>query len=114
MKPIRLFGLSLFSGILLAFSWPAIGFSYLIFVAWIPLLLLAEAFMISRKNYLALKVYSYSFLTFLIWNVGATWWIVNASFEGALMAFLANSALMAGVFTLVFNLRKRFQINRSI
>jgi apolipoprotein N-acyltransferase len=53
-----------------------------------------------RKSYTSLKVYGYAYLSFLIWNVGATWWVVNASFEGALMAFLANSALMAGVFTL--------------
>lgn len=114
MKPIRLLGLSILSGILLAYSWPAIGISYLIFFAWIPLLLIAETFLISRKNYASLKLYGYAFLSFLIWNLGATWWVVNASFEGALMAFLANSALMAGVFTLIFNLRKRFQINRSI
>jgi apolipoprotein N-acyltransferase len=114
MKPIRLLGLSILSGILLAYSWPAIGISYLIFFAWIPLLLIAEAFLISRKNYTSLKVYGYAYLSFLIWNVGATWWVKNASFEGALMAFLANSALMAGVFTLVFNLRRRFQVNNSI
>lgn len=114
MKPIRLLGLSILSGILLAYSWPAIGISYLIFFAWIPLLLIAETFLISRKNYTSLKVYGYAYLSFLIWNVGATWWVKNASFEGALMAFLANSALMAGVFTLVFNLRRRFQVNNSI
>jgi apolipoprotein N-acyltransferase len=38
---------------------------------------------------------------------------VNASFEGAILAFLANSLLMAGVFTLVFLVRKRLRWRHS-
>lgn len=108
MQTARLWGLSALSGILLAFGWPEIGFSPLLFIAWIPLFLVAESFFISGRSLSTLKVYGYSYLSFLIWNVGATWWVVNASFTGALLAFLANSALMAGVFTLAFQLRRRF------
>ena len=105
----RLFALAVGSGFLLAFSWPEIGWSYLIFFAWIPLLLIAEHFLGNSNGKSALYVLLLSYLSFIIWNVGATWWIVNASFEGAILAFGANSLLMAGVFTLVFLIRKRLR-----
>jgi apolipoprotein N-acyltransferase len=108
MQILRLWGLSILGGFLLAAGWPEIGFSPILFIAWLPLLLLAETFINSTKSLSALKLYGYSYLSFLIWNIGATWWVVNASFTGALLAFLANSALMAGVFTFAFQLRRRF------
>jgi apolipoprotein N-acyltransferase len=109
----RLLALGIGSGLLLAFSWPEIGWSYLIFFAWIPLLLIAEHFLGSTNGKSALYVLLLSYISFIIWNVGATWWIVNASFEGAILAFLANSLLMAGVFTLVFLIRKRLRWQHS-
>ncbi|MEX1187633.1 MAG: apolipoprotein N-acyltransferase [Bacteroidia bacterium] len=113
MSPIRLLLLAIFSGVLLAFSWPEIGLLPLIFFAWLPLFFIEDYFRNAPVKMAALKLYGLSYLTFLIWNVGSTWWIKNASFEGALLAFLANSALMAGVFTLAFQLRKRLPSNRS-
>ena len=91
----RLLALAIGSGLLLAFAWPEIGWSYLIFCAWIPLLLIAEHFLGNTNGKSALYVLLLSYFSFIIWNVGATWWIVNASFEGAILAFLANSLLMA-------------------
>jgi apolipoprotein N-acyltransferase len=108
MRPLRLIGLAVLSGALLALSWPAIGVSFLLVFALVPLLLISEAFLQSKRGLAALKVYGYSYLAVLIWNVGATWWVVNASFTGALLAFFANSALMAGVFTFGFQLRRRY------
>jgi len=110
---LRLLALAVFSGVLLAISWPEIGWSYLIFCAWVPLLLVAEHFLGSTSGKSGLYVLLLSYLCFIVWNVGATWWIVNASFEGAILAFLANSLLMAGVFTLVFLVRKRLKWRHS-
>lgn len=110
----RLLALSICSGLLLAFSWPEIGWSYLIFVAWLPLLLIAEHFLGSSNGKSALYVLLLAYLSFIVWNIVATWWIVNASFEGAVLAFLANSLLMAGVFTLVFLIRKRLRWRHSV
>lgn len=107
MKSTRLLLLSALSGVLLAVSWPEIGVLPLLFIAWLPLLFVEDYLRSSKAKLTALKVFGYSYLTFIIWNVGSTWWVKNASFEGALLAFIANSALMAGVFTLVHQLRKR-------
>lgn len=113
MNPIRLLILAVFSGALLAFSWPEIGFVPLIFIAWIPLLFVEDYLRHAPVKMAALKLYGLSYLAFLIWNVGSTWWVKNASFEGALLAFLANSALMAGVFTASFQIRRKLPANRS-
>lgn len=105
MNSARLLFLSLLSGVLTALSWPAIGFSPLIFIAWVPLLIAGETIFLNDGS--LWKIFGLSYTGFLVWNLGATWWVVNASFEGAIMAFVCNSALMAGVFTLYYALRKR-------
>lgn len=113
MTSIRILLYSILSGLLLAFSWPEIGLEPLIFIAWIPLLFVEDYMLHAKLKYGALKFYGFAYLAFLIWNVTSTYWVKNASFEGALMAFLANSALMAGVFSLVHALRKRMPSTRS-
>ena len=108
MSKSRNLGLALLSAVLLSFSWPVIGSSWLIFIAWLPLLLLAEQASRNDEFQLGLKPFFFlSHLTFFIWNVGTTWWIVNASGVGAALAFIANSFLMAMVFVAVVWLRKK-------
>ncbi len=75
-------------GLLLWAAWPVSPLSFLIFVAWIPLLWL-ESKVESRKKFFGL-----TYILMLVWNVATTWWIWNASAPGAISAFLANSLLM--------------------
>jgi apolipoprotein N-acyltransferase len=79
---------ALASGILLWAAWPVSPFTFLIFIAWIPLLWL-ESKIKSRKKFFGL-----TYVTMITWNVATTWWIWNASVPGAIAAFLANSLLM--------------------
>ncbi len=95
MSFIKKLLLSIFSGVLLSFAWPVDGFYPLIFIAWIPLLMLEKSFSDKGKTNVAFM--GYSLLSMLVWNVLTTWWIKNASFGGALMAIIANSVLMAFV-----------------
>ncbi len=76
------------SGLLLYAAWPVSSFTFLIFVAWLPLLWL-ESKVESRKKFFGL-----TYITMLVWNVATTWLIWNASAPGAVGAFLANSLLM--------------------
>src|SRR5690348_2815240 len=80
--------LALASGLLLYASWPVSPLTFLIFVAWIPLLW-AEASVKGRR-----KFFGIVYLTMFIWNVSTTWWIWNASIPGSLGAFFANSLIM--------------------
>lgn len=76
------------SGVLLWAAWPVSPFTFLIFIAWVPLFWLEEKVK-SRKKFFGL-----TYVTMLVWNVAATWWIWNASIPGALAAFFANSFIM--------------------
>jgi apolipoprotein N-acyltransferase len=103
--------LAILSGLLLSASWFE-PFTFLIFFAWIPLLVLEDKIssgLSTGRKRLALTGLSY--LSFFIWNVGATWWVYNASIEGAALAFICNSLLMCWVFMIWHNLRRR--VNKS-
>ncbi|WP_207496233.1 apolipoprotein N-acyltransferase [Aridibaculum aurantiacum] len=79
---------SLLTGLLLVFAWPDSYFTALIFIAWIPLLLLAD----KEKN--VYRFFLFCLLSMFIWNAGTTWWIWNSTPEGAIGAIIANSFLM--------------------
>ncbi|MGE0568704.1 MAG: apolipoprotein N-acyltransferase [Bacteroidia bacterium] len=104
---------ALIGGILLSLSW-YFDLTALIFVAFTPLLFIEDYF--SNSNDLPkrkLKFYLLTYICFLIWNLGVTWWVYCVQFgkEGALAAFLANSLLMMMVFSLFSAIKKR--INKS-
>jgi apolipoprotein N-acyltransferase len=80
--------LAIGGGLLLWAAWPVSPLTFLIFVAWVPLLWL-ESKVESRKKFFGL-----TYITMFIWNVATTWWIWNASAPGAISAFLANSLIM--------------------
>jgi len=97
--------LSILSGLLMIVSFPFTGsLTPLVFVAWVPLFLVAQN--ISEKRYRSGKVFVHAYLTFFIYNIGTTWWVWNASEGGAAMAILLNSLFMALTFQL-FHFSKR-------
>lgn len=100
------FILSILSGILLVISFPYSGnLTPLVFIAFVPLLLV-ESY-ITTKRYRSRKVFTHAFLTFLIYNVGTTWWVAYADLNGAMLAFVANTLLMTVIFYL-FHLTKKY------
>jgi apolipoprotein N-acyltransferase len=70
------------SGLLLFAAWPVSPFTFFIFIAFVPLLWL-ETKVVSRKKFFGLV-----YICMFIWNVATTWWIWNASAQGAVAAFL--------------------------
>lgn len=101
-----LFLLSIISGLLFALSWPADGFPFLLFVAFVPILWVEHEIFLNKINYGRYLFFGYSFLAFLIWNAATTWWIVNATIPGSVTAILLNSFFMALVMQ-VFHISKR-------
>ena len=86
--------LSLLSALLLSAGWLWHILVILIFVAWLPLIELdfqLEKEPGKRKGWV---FFGYVYLTMLSWNLITTWWIINSTVVGALMAFGANSLLM--------------------
>ncbi|MES2647671.1 MAG: apolipoprotein N-acyltransferase [Bacteroidota bacterium] len=75
-------------GLLLFAAWPVSPFTFLIFIALIPLLWI-EANTNNTGRFFGLLL-----LNLLFWNLATTWWIWNASPGGAIGAIIANSLLM--------------------
>ncbi len=93
------FLLVLLSSTLLILSFPYTGsFTPFVFVGLVPLFILRQQFLASSKKPWKLGLWVY--LSFLLWNLGTTWWVANASVSGAIFAFTINTLLM----TLVFGL----------
>ena len=103
----RLLSYSLFSGILLGSSWPVNGVTPLIFISLIPLLYLEDV--ISKDNYgkKNLRLFFYSYLAFLTWNISTTWWIVYTTLPGAIFANVVNSSFYSIIFLLYSRVKRR-------
>ncbi|MEO6883662.1 MAG: apolipoprotein N-acyltransferase [Bacteroidia bacterium] len=103
----KLVFLSVLSGLLLALAWPTYGFAPLLFVGFVPLLALEKIIFQNQNRYKNIHVFLYAYLAFIIWNVIATWWVVEASLIGGIMAMVCNTLLMSLVFMLFHITRKR-------
>ena len=101
----KLLFLSILSGLLLSFSWPEIGFPPLIFVAFIPLLLV-EKYISESGGRTSWKFFGYSFITFFIFNITTTYWVWNATISGAFAAFVINALLMSLAFILFHKVKR--------
>jgi apolipoprotein N-acyltransferase len=101
MKKLPPLFLSLLSGLLLFAAWPVSAFTFLIFIALIPLLWLEEQCS-SRGQF-----FLWSYLTLFIWNIGTTWWICEASVTGGLLAILLNPLLMSIPWIAFYNVKRR-------
>ena len=99
---------SILSAFLLTIAWPTNGYAVPIFFAFVPIFIVQEWMLKQPSVYF----FVFSFLCFLLWNLFTTWWIYNASIGGAVMAILANSILMALVFSIFHSIKK--QLNASV
>jgi len=98
--------LAILSGGLLTAAWPTWGIAPLVFIGFVPLLLLEDRIAHDEKG----KLFWLSFLTFLLWNVATTWWVWNAT-PAAIAAWVLNALFMAIVFN-VFHLTKKKVFNK--
>ncbi|MCX6269443.1 MAG: apolipoprotein N-acyltransferase [Bacteroidetes bacterium] len=90
--------LSLLSGALLSLGWPERGFPGLLFIGLVPLLVMEDQMYRHPERFIKFSALFYTYPGFLLWNLLTTWWIVNSTFIGALMAIVLNSLFMAIVF----------------
>ena len=107
-RPLRYFSFSVLSGLLLWAGWPENGYTPLLFVAFVPLLLIDSELIHGERPRSGLKFFGYAFLAMLLWNTATTWWIYNSTAEGAIFALLLNSVLMSLVWFFFHRIRKVF------
>ena len=98
--------MALLSGLLLSISWPASGFPFILFIAFVPLLYVEDFIAKNKHNFIKASVFFYSYITFFVWNALTTWWIYYSTTFGVIMAVLFNSLFMAIVFHLYHLVRR--------
>jgi apolipoprotein N-acyltransferase len=98
--------LSVLSGLLLSLAWPSRGFAPLLFIAFIPLLLVEDRISISNDKFSRFVLFGLTYLSLLVWNVLTTWWVCNASLFGGMAAIGCNTLLMSIVFILFHRTKK--------
>lgn len=98
--------LILLSGLLIGVSWFS-PFTLVIFIGFVPLFLAVNSIHNSTSGKKGLKVWGLSYLSFFVWNVVSTWWVYNASLEGAIMAIVCNALLHSWMFVIWYRIEKR-------
>jgi apolipoprotein N-acyltransferase len=99
--------LALISGLLLGLPWSVSPLFFLIFIAWVPLLVVEEETRDHPNPYI---LFNYAFAGFLLWNILGTWWITQAQWLGAILIMLANSLVQALVFWSISRVRTSLNI----
>ena len=94
--------LSLLSGLLLGLPWALTHLFFVIFVALVPLLMLEKETRDQGRGY---ALFKYAFLSFLVWNILGTWWIIQAQWLGAILIMVANSLVQALAFWAICRVR---------
>ena len=95
------------SGLLLGLPWSVSSIFSVVFIAWVPLLLVEEG---TRHQANPYAIFNYAFVSFLLWNILGTWWITQAQLVGAILIILANSLLQALFFWLASRIRTILRI----
>jgi len=100
--------LSIASGLLLAASFCLPYLFFLIFIAWIPLLIIENELKNHSNAYL---IFNYSFISFLIWNTLSYWWVGKAQLMGVILIIILNALLFALIFWMISQTRKTLKIS---
>ncbi len=93
--PHRL-ALATLSGALLTFGFPVFPTTFLLFFAFVPLLIIEKE--IREDEGKKDNLFRYAYHAFVLWNIGSTWWVSNASLLPGIIANFLNAVFMAATF----------------
>ncbi|MGB3180687.1 MAG: apolipoprotein N-acyltransferase [Cyclobacteriaceae bacterium] len=114
MKNIRnhyLFPLyGMLSGLTLFISWPPQYIWPLLFVAFVPYFFAIDLILKNRR-YHALKFFTLTYITLLIWNLFTNAWIYNTGFLTGFLVSVLNPLVFAVPLLLAWYVRERFGKN---
>lgn len=106
MNKIKNILLVLLSGLLLGVSWYN-PFTLLIFIGFVPLFIAVNNVHASDSRKKGLKIWGLSYIGFFVWNIVSTWWVYNASLEGAILAIVCNALLHSWMFMFWYRAERR-------
>jgi len=102
VKRFTILFVALLGSLLLWIAWPVSPLTFLVFIAWVPLLWIEDR-VASWKI-----LFGLTYLHMLAWNMAVTWWVWNASPSGAMSAFIANSLIMCVPWLLFYFTKRNF------
>jgi len=108
MRRIQLFFLAVTSGILLSLPWIFQDLSWVLFFAFVPLLLADNLRIRQSKSENLTSSFLLGFVVFLIWNVLSTWWIAYVSLIGMLFITSLNALFMSSVWWIKNKVHQQF------
>lgn len=88
----RHFHLATLTGLLLWLGFPDMPFAPLLFVAYVPLLIIEDE--LKGTTHAGRKLAFLAFHAFLLWNVLSTFWVTNTAFFAGIFANVVNAMLM--------------------
>ena len=87
--------LGLLTGLFLYIGWPTSPLTYLLFVAFVPLLFAVKDISESDHSKKGARILFMAWATFALFNVTGTWWVKNAHWSGTVATTIINGFLMA-------------------
>ncbi len=104
----RRIGLALASGLLCGLAWQPFFTSYIIFVAFIPLLFLEHNLQNCKFQYSSVSSFFLFWLCFAVFNILSTWWGGYPHIMGFVAPPLLNGFFMASVFFIFHYTKLKF------
>ncbi|MGD9930330.1 MAG: apolipoprotein N-acyltransferase [Mangrovibacterium sp.] len=108
MKHRQLILFAAFSALLLTLPWLGIMPGWILFVAFLPLLIVEDHIFQQRQTKSSIAFFGYSYLSFWLWNALTTWWIVHSTLIGGILIVFLNATFMASVWWLFHLMKRRF------
>jgi len=108
-KRNRYLGLAMLSGFLLAAGFPPSPLIPLVFIGFVPLLIIEKELSESGEEKIRRQVFRYAYHAFIFWNILTTFWVANTAFIAGIFAIMANALLMCIPFLLFHQTRKVFK-----
>ncbi|MTI33444.1 apolipoprotein N-acyltransferase [Cytophagales bacterium RKSG123] len=99
--------LSLLSGFLFWLGWPVKPFTFLLFLALVPLLAIEDHIQGQKIRRSSRRLFLYVYLATFLWNLGTTWWIYNVDKIAVIPAVVINALFMTFPFLGYHWVRKR-------
>ena len=106
-------GSATLSGILLGLGFPPSPLTFVVIFAWIPWLAVENGIFQSKDKIRPGKVFLYSYHTFVLWNIIATFWVTNVALIAGFMAIFVNAAFMATVMMMIHIVQRKLPFRYS-
>jgi len=84
---------------LLSLGFPPAPLTFLLFVAFVPLLWIEDHFSQQGKGSTR-RLFKYTYVSFVLWNILTTFWVANTAFSAAFLAIGLNAFFMCVPFLL--------------